>query len=608
MPRTHRSRPFAAVLMLGIAAAATPALAQVTIVVDSAAQEVTIEQPTGLANGNCTLGEAILAANARGVVDGCNGTSAPATMVTIDLLPATYTFDRIGRNEPVFSAVAPMALPALAQSTTIRGNNAVLRRAPGPETPAMGLLAVAAEGIVLRISGLRLEGGVRGLQVALSPAGTIAALAGVALEEFSLTDVVIADPVGQPFSVSVARLARLERVTLTGVDLRTTRANLGSTGTGALSIEVLDSEFADGRGGLGIQPGGEHATASVLVSGSRFLRNRGLIGAGLRVVSSQPGLQLTLSDNQFIDNTGSTGGGVEIQLASEGAPATVTSTGNLFRGNVATGNGGALRINGTSPQGYRFSSTGDTFEGNAGTDGGALRIDGNLAEPALIARATFRDNGANSGTAVLFAGTHVAEPRTAMRITRSAFVGNADAAGTANLIGTFSGPHAVRIDNSTIDGNIASARLVVGGNDGTSVLAEALTITRNRARFAIDAFTGGTTLRNMVIADNQVVAACNLTIGGTLNNAGGLFVQDASCGAPARTEDPRLGPLAPNGGDTPNRLPLFASPLLDAGVAPVLEPLFDQRGFARVVFAGADIGAVESDSPVIFLSDFEPAD
>jgi hypothetical protein len=48
--------------------------------------------------------------------------------------------------------------------------------------------------------------------------------------------------------------------------------------------------------------------------------------------------------------------------------------------------------------------------------------------------------------------------------------------------------------------------------------------------------------------------------------------------------------------------------LLNSGVAPVLEPLFDQRGVARVLFGSADLGAVESDSPVIFLAGFEPAD
>lgn len=583
--------------------------AQVTIAVNSTAQEVTLAQPTGVVNGNCTLGEAVLAANARGVVDGCNGTSMPGTMVTLDLLAGTYTFDQVGQNAVLGSNLpTPFAVPALTQSTTIRGNNAVLRRSTASGAPPMGLLAVATQGIIFRASALRLEGGVRGLSINGAPASTIATNAGE-LQEFRLTDVVVARPLGLAFNVSVTSLARLERVTFTGVDLRTTRSTLAGSGTGAIAIEVLDSEFADGRGGLSIQPGFQASAATILVSGSRFLRNRGFSGAGLRISSSQPGVQITLSGNQFIDNFGTDGGGVEILQTGAGAPAVVASSNNLFRGNMATGTGGALRITTNDPQGYRFSSTGDTFEANAATnEGGALRLDGNLAEPALIDRATFRDNAANSAAAIAFGGIHVNTPRTAMRITRSSFTGHADTAGTANLVGIFGPGHRVQFDNATIDGNFASARLLLGGNGDSSLDAEALTVTRNSARFAVDALAGGATLRNSVVAGNFIVAACASPLGGAIANAGGLFVQDASCNAAARSEDPLLGPLAANGGSTLNRLPLFGSPLLNAGVAPVLEPLFDQRNLARVRFGAADIGAVESDSPVIFLSGFEPVD
>lgn len=593
--------------LFAFALVATPAVAQVTIAVNSTTQEVTLVQPFGIANGNCTLGEAILAANARAVVDGCNGASAPGSVVTIDLLPGTYTFDQVGQNAIAASSLtSPFALPELTQPTVLRGNNAVLRRSPAPGTPSMGLLVLATDGMSFSASALRLEGGVRGLSVVLNPAGTIATRNGVSLSEFRLTDVVIASPLGTPFNVSVTALARLERVVLTGADLRTTRPSLSSSGAGAVVFEVIDSEFADARGGLNIQPGGQNASASVLVSGSRFLRNRGVTGAGLRVSSNQPGLLVTLQGNQFIDNFGTTGGAVEIQLGPDGAPAVVTSSNNLFRGNVATANGGGLRVNGTSPQGYRFSSTGDIFEGNAGTEGGALRLDGILAQPALIDRATFRDNAANSGAAVAFVGSALGTAPLALRLTRSTLVGNADTAGLGNLIFASGQALRIQVDNATIDGNISSNRLLMGSNSDGILQAEALTITRNSARSAIDPQQGAATLRNSVIADNDLSFACNRTGGGTLANEGGLFVQDATCDSPARAEDPLLSPLAANGGSTLNRIPLFGSPLLNSGVAPVLEPLFDQRSLQRTQFGATDIGAVESDQPVIFLSGFEP--
>src|SRR5581483_4880978 len=66
-----------------------------TITVNSTAQEVTQANPTGSANGNCTLGEAILTANTDTQVDGCtiNGSGAPYTIV---LANTTYTLTQRG--------------------------------------------------------------------------------------------------------------------------------------------------------------------------------------------------------------------------------------------------------------------------------------------------------------------------------------------------------------------------------------------------------------------------------------------------------------------------------------------------------------------------------
>src|SRR5437868_3632963 len=46
-----------------------PAMFASSITVDSTAQEETLANPTGITNGNCTLGEAILAANSGAAVD-----------------------------------------------------------------------------------------------------------------------------------------------------------------------------------------------------------------------------------------------------------------------------------------------------------------------------------------------------------------------------------------------------------------------------------------------------------------------------------------------------------------------------------------------------------
>ena len=91
------------------------------IVVTSTAQEVTANAPNGVANGNCTLGEAMLAANTSTPVDGCllQG-SAP---FTIDLQQGqTYVLSQVQNWW-----YGPNALPVVATTMTIDGHGATLQ-------------------------------------------------------------------------------------------------------------------------------------------------------------------------------------------------------------------------------------------------------------------------------------------------------------------------------------------------------------------------------------------------------------------------------------------------------------------------------------------------
>lgn len=73
--------------------------------------------------------------------------------------------------------------------------------------------------------------------------------------------------------------------------------------------------------------------------------------------------------------------------------------------------------------------------------------------------------------------------------------------------------------------------------------------------------------------------------------------------------DPKLGPLALNGGRTRTHVPGAGSPALNAGANPS-GAATDQRGptYRRVVGAAADIGAVEVDPDHIFGSGFSDPD
>lgn len=99
---------------------------------------------------------------------------------------------------------------------------------------------------------------------------------------------------------------------------------------------------------------------------------------------------------------------------------------------------------------------------------------------------------------------------------------------------------------------------------------------------------------------NSIVAT-NLSGGGgygSLTDAGNNISADNSLvfgGNSLGNTDPKLGPLADNGGPTKTMSLLPGSPAIDAG-DDAAGPNFDQRGFVRPTGARSDIGAVETGS------------
>ncbi len=201
----------------------------------------------------------------------------------------------------------------------------------------------------------------------------------------------------------------------------------------------------------------------------------------------------------------------------------------------------------------------------------------------------------------------------------STLTGNFAAAGGGATAGG-----AIHVRNSTISGNVATA---IGGGlyadgtlaDGARLSIVNSTLTGNQA----DAAGGGVyigyavpmTLQSAIIAGNTAPAGHGADIGayaplgvGGANN----LVIDSTLVLPADTlaTDPRLLPLADNGGPTPTHALEVGSPAIDAGNnAAQLE--FDQRGIghARTVGGATDIGAfevqVEPGDDTIFVNGFD---
>ena len=105
--------------------------------------------------------------------------------------------------------------------------------------------------------------------------------------------------------------------------------------------------------------------------------------------------------------------------------------------------------------------------------------------------------------------------------------------------------------------------------------------------------TNGTiTLINSIVANNQSGSNCF----GNLTDGGHNISSDASCNFSSagslNNTDPKLAPLADNGGPTPTMALLPDSPAIDAADNAFCPPT-DQRGFPRPSGRGCDMGAFE---------------
>ena len=283
-------------------------------------------------------------------------------------------------------------------------------------------------------------------------------------------------------------------------------------------------------------------------------------------------------------------GGVEIRNCS-------------FYGNRASQSGGALYMeNSTS------TVTDCTFSGNTADWGGAIYND---KSASLIQRCFFESNFAvlQNGGGIFSTnfpapevdgctffknkagdrggGIHITNNA---RVTSSTFIEN-EAADGGGIFAIGSEPE---VTNCTFSGNKAT---VNGG--GMQNYWAATTIVTNCTFSGNVAAAGG----NMYNSDSDPTVTNCIFWGGT----GGEVVDDAAsvpvvsycvvqggyaAGSNIFTGDPKLAPLAANGGPTETMALLSGSSALDAGTS-TGAPSVDQRGISRPQGAGYDIGAFE---------------
>ena len=319
-------------------------------------------------------------------------------------------------------------------------------------------------------------------------------------------------------------------------------------------------------------------------------------------VQNTPGLGILSLFNLTISNgvaSGGSGGGVQIisgQLYIEGC---------TLSGNSAT-NGGA--IGPRTWEVYKCVFTGNTATNN----GGALYNDGN----GLLVRLT---NSVVSGNTADNVGGGIANSNDG-----TLYVYNCEISGNTGVFGGggfYNNGDAI-VNDSTLDGNqttpdFGGAGGGIGNDVGGTIAVQSATITGNSADSGGGIWnhnTGTLTLENSIVALNaaktigpdiqgaaETSSKFNLVGNGTGMTGISHGTTGNLIGTGAAPIDPKIGPLADNGGTTKTRALLTDSPAINSG-----DPTFntaqrdDQRGdgtipslFPRVMGGIVDRGAFE---------------
>jgi len=338
--------------------------------------------------------------------------------------------------------------------------------------------------------------------------------------------------------------------------------------------------------------------------------------------SGNPPVTIDGNDRITLDGNGITAGMISLFGSSTSLPNVTFRHLAIANGNITTGlnaggaiqNFGNLTLDTVSLHNNRSSGSGAIFQEPCTgcltpllyathclfqdniTGGGAISIEGGVA---TVEDSTFIGNSAPGGGAVEVYGNSTF--KVDMTIDRCSFINNtATSVGGAIIIESLNPGSVVRIVNDTFTGNSAGA-----GGQGAAIYAAAgpVTITNctifgNTAGSAGGAvyFAAPATMNNTIIAGNSG-GNCAFESGSTFAGGHNLQFGDSTCGS-ATAADPRLLPLADNGGPTQTMALGAGSPAIDAADT-TIAPAIDQRGESRADgdhdgVVAADIGAFEA--------------
>jgi predicted outer membrane repeat protein len=366
----------------------------------------------------------------------------------------------------------------------------------------------------------------------------------------------------------------------------------GGIRVGNADLVVRDSVLAGNRASLsggGISNPDAPGTGNVTLARTTVAHNAaGTSGGGLALLGV--GSTLAVNSSTVRRNTATSfAGGI--------SGTTVNLTNSTVSGNVAGSNGGGIFATTATVTGSTVS--GNTASGSNG-GGGLIASTVNLTNSTVSGNVTTGSGGGISGTTVNLTnstvsgntaggaggggqatGTATATNSTVSGNVASGFAGGGIDAGTVNLT------------NSTVSGNTAVNS--GGGIFATTATLLNCTVAENFGQNGgglFHAAGGAFNLKNTIVALNLVdftgagpdVSGAFATQGHNLigDGTGGTGFTNLSngdmVGTGANPINPRLGPLAANGGRTKTMALLAGSPAIDKGDNTNAPPT-DQRGF-----------------------------
>jgi hypothetical protein len=291
----------------------------------------------------------------------------------------------------------------------------------------------------------------------------------------------------------------------------------------------------------------------------------------------------TVSDSTIADNVvpGTTCG--DSDAAGIGNTGTMTVSRSTISGNINEGgSGGGLSSSGSNPDQGRLTVMDSTIYNNTADDSGGGIY--NWWDSVL----TVTNCSIYSNTATYYGGGILSGPHINTRLTliNSTFSYNTaqDGAGLYNGSPGYSGAVLAMV-NSTVVSNTATT----GSGGGFYNFNSANVTLDNVILWGNSAATSGPQMYRTP-SYTPTISYCDI------EGSGGSTSWDTNLGTDGGgnlDQDPKLGPLADNGGDTLTYALLSGSPAIDHANA-ALCPTTDQRGVTRPQGSGCDMGAYES--------------